>query len=134
MKSLLLSWIKERRTFVVYCAIGLTGVTLDYCAFYGMVNWLGVQYLLANAISTSLGILNNFLLNSFFNFKVQDRWLGRLVSFYCIGLLGLAVSSAMLFVMVSKMGVNPNYSKLATLIVVVVLQYNLNRLISFRKC
>jgi putative flippase GtrA len=133
MKSLLLSLLKDRKTFVVYCLIGLTGVTLDFCSFYVMVNWLGVQYLLANAISTSLGILNNFFLNGLFNFKIQDRWLGRLVSFYCIGLLGLAVSSLMLFVMVSKMGINTNYSKLATLIVVVLLQYNLNRLISFRK-
>jgi putative flippase GtrA len=134
MKSLLLSLLKSRKTFLVYCLIGVTGVTLDFCSYYVMVNGLGIYYLLANVISTSLGILNNFFLNGVFNFKVRDRWLGRLVSFYCIGLLGLAVSSAMLFVMVSKMGVNPNYSKLATVIVVVVLQYNLNRLISFRKC
>jgi putative flippase GtrA len=133
MKSLLLSLLRTRRQFVVYCVIGVTGVTLDYCSFYALVNWIGVYYLAANAVSTSIGILNNFFLNSYFNFKVQDRWIGRLVSFYAIGMLGLGVSSVLLFVMVSRMGMNPNYSKLGTLIVVVLLQYNLNRVISFRK-
>ncbi|MGD1086595.1 MAG: GtrA family protein [Verrucomicrobiota bacterium] len=133
MKAAIASFLRERRLFVVYCLIGLSGVTLDYACYYALVNWAGVYYLLANAVSCTLGISNNFFLNCFFNFKVKDRWLGRFVSFYCVGLLGLAVSSAMLYALVSLAHMNPNYSKLWTLGVVVVLQYNLNRLISFRK-
>ena len=133
MKTVIVSFLKNRRSFVVYCVIGVSGVALDYASYFVLVNWIGVYYLLANAISSSLGITNNFLLNSFFNFKVKDRMLVRFVSFYCVGLLGLAVSSAMLFVMVTLAHMNPNYSKLWTLAVIVLLQYNLNRLISFRK-
>ena len=118
---------------MVYCVIGVSGVALDYASYFVLFNWIGVYYLLANAISSSLGIINNFLLNSSFNFKVKDRMLDRFVSFYCVGLLGLAVSSAMLFVLVSRSHMNPNYAKLWTLVVIVLLQYNLNRLISFRK-
>ena len=133
MKAAILSFLKERRSFVVYCVIGVSGVALDYACYFALVNWGGMYYLLANAVSCSLGITNNFLLNSFFNFKTRDRLPARFVSFYGIGLLGLAVSSAMLYGMVSLARMNPNYSKLWTLAVVVVLQYNLNRLISFRK-
>jgi len=133
MKAAVISFLKARRSFVIYCVIGLSGVALDYACYFVLVNWLGVYYLLANAVSCSLGISNNFLLNCFFNFKVNDRLLARFGSFYCVGLLGLAVSSAMLYALVSLARMNPNYSKLWTLAVVVVLQYNLNRLISFRK-
>ncbi|MGP8200407.1 MAG: GtrA family protein [Limisphaerales bacterium] len=133
MKAVIVSFLKSRRLFVVYCIIGVSGVTLDYISFFALVNWVGVYYLLANVVSCSLGIINSFLLNSFFNFKVKDRLLARFVSFYCVGLLGLAVSSALLYVLVSLAHINPNYAKLWTLVVVVLIQYNLNRLISFRK-
>jgi len=133
MKDAILTFCRDRRIFVVYCAIGMMGVSIDYCSYLALVNWFGVHYLLANAMSTSLGIINNFMFNSFFNFRVQDRFWRRFVSFYSIGLLGLAVSSLLLYILVGYFRFGPNLSKLATLVVVVLLQYNLNRLISFRK-
>lgn len=132
MRAAFLSFLKTRRQLAVYCLIGLTGVTLDYVSFFGMVNWLSVHYLAANAISTSLGIVNNFFLNRFFNFKVHDRWLIRLISFYCVGLAGLAVSSLILYAFVSQLQFNPNGVKVFAIVIVVLLQYNLNRLVSFK--
>lgn len=133
MKAVILTFCKNRRTFLLYCLIGVTGVSIDYGSFLLLVNWLGVNYLLANAASTSLGIINNFFLNKFFNFKMHDRFWRRFVSFYAIGLLGLGVSTLLLYFIVVFLHVGPNYAKLATLIAVVIIQYNLNRMISFRK-
>jgi putative flippase GtrA len=133
MRAALLTFCRNRRTFILYCIIGATGVTIDYGSFLLMVNWLGANYLVANVFSTSLGIVNNFLLNRMFNFKMQDRFWRRFASFYAIGLLGLGVSTILLYIMVGLFHLGPDYAKLATLAVVVILQYNLNRLISFRK-
>lgn len=132
MRDLLLSLAKERRPFIVYCLIGLTGVSLDYGIFLLLVNGLHVHYLVANAFSTTMGIVNNFAVNCRFNFKVRDRLMIRFLSFYGVGLAGLAMSSLLLYIGVTGLHLNPNATKAATLILVVVLQYNLNRFISFK--
>jgi putative flippase GtrA len=133
MKQKFFAILKSKKSFIVYCLIGLSGVTLDYLSFVLFVNWFSVNYQIANAISTSLGIINNFFLNTHFNFKTRDRLFARFISFYSIGLLGLLVSAGILYFGVSKLNFSPNYTKIFTLFVVVVLQYNLNRLVSFRK-
>ena len=50
-----------------------------------------------------------------------------------MALLGWVVSAGTLYVLVARLGLDKYLSKLGTLVVVVMLQYNLNRLISFRK-
>jgi putative flippase GtrA len=124
---------KKRRNFIIYAIIGISGATLDYLTFVAMMKWLPLHYLLINAISTSLGITNNFFLNAHFNFGVRDLMIRRFISFYSVGLIGMAVASGLLLVMVDLMGFIPEISKLVVIFVIVVLQYNLNKRISFRQ-
>lgn len=124
---------KKRRNFIIYAIIGISGATLDYLTFVAMMKWLPLHYLLINAISTSLGITNNFFLNAHFNFGVRDLMLRRFISFYSVGLIGMAVASGLLLVMVDLMDFIPEISKLVVIFVIVVLQYNLNKRISFRQ-
>ena len=124
---------KKRRNFIIYAIIGISGATLDYLTFVAMMKWLPLHYLLNNAISTSLGITNNFFLNAHFNFGVRDLMIRRFISFYSVGLIGMAVASGLLLVMVDLMGFIPEISKLVVIFVIVVLQYNLNKRISFRQ-
>lgn len=130
------SWpqlFSEKRHFFVYCLIGVTGATLDFLCYYALVNGMSVPYLLANVISTTVGITNNFCLNALLNFKVRDRLWLRFVSFFGVGLLGLALSALLLYLLVARLGFNVNYSKLATIFVAVAVQYHLNRVVAFRK-
>jgi putative flippase GtrA len=57
----------------------------------------------------------------------------RLACFFGVALLGWSVSAGLLYEFVHVFGYNKYLSKAATLVVVVILQYNLNRLLSFRK-
>ena len=75
----------------------------------------------------------SFGLNARFNFRVTDRLRLRLVCFFGVALLGWAVSAACCMLLIGDIGCNKYLSKLATLVVIVVLQYNLNRRLSFRK-
>jgi putative flippase GtrA len=124
---------KKRRNFIIYAIIGISGATLDYLSFVAMMKWVPLHYLLINAISTSFGITNNFFLNAHFNFGVRDLMIRRFISFYSVGLIGMAVASGLLLVMVDLMGFIPEISKLVVIFVIVVLQYNLNKRISFRQ-
>jgi putative flippase GtrA len=98
-----------------------------------LVKWTGVHYQIANAIGYASGTVLSFTLNVLFNFKTRD-WLPlRFLSFCGVAFLGWASSAGVLFVTVARLGLDKYLAKLVTMVVAVLLQYNLNRLLSFRK-
>ena len=125
--------IFRNRQFILYCVIGASGVTLDFLVYSLLVKTAALEYQAANAAGYTSGTLLSFFLNARFNFKTRDRVALRLFSFCMVALLGWAASAGTLYVLVARLGLDKYLSKLATLAVVVALQYNLNRLISFRK-
>jgi len=118
------------KQFLLYCLIGLSGTLLDFTIFSQLKH---LNYQLANVISYASGTLLSFILNVRFNFRVTDKIPMRLVRFLGVAFLGLTASALLLRLFVGAWGFDRNYSKAATLVVVVFLQYNLNRRFSFRK-
>jgi len=123
----------RNRQFILYCIIGVSGVTLDFLVYSILVRTDALQYQAANAVGYTSGTILSFFLNARFNFKVQDRIAVRLLSFCLVAFLGWAASAGTLYLLVNRAGLDKYLSKLAALTIVVILQYNLNRLISFRK-
>lgn len=119
--------------FLRYCVIGLSGVTIDLVVFVLLYRFLDVQRDLANFISVSCGILNNFVLNVRYNFRVRDRLLARFLSFYAVGAIGIGLTSLMFWLLVDHLGFDTLVTKVLSLFVVVVTQYSLNRAVSFRQ-
>ena len=76
---------------------------MDFIVFTLLTRLFTVNYQIANFISVNLGILNSFLLNRHYNFKVKDKTLKRLVTFYIVGYLGLALSSILLWLFIEKL-------------------------------
>ena len=67
------------------------------------------------------------------NFRVTDKIGLRFASFFGVAFLGWLVSAGLLHVLIDGRHFDKYLSKFATLAVIVLLQYNLNRLLSFRK-
>jgi len=107
MKKLLL----QKRQFLLYCVIGSLGSTLDFCIYSQLVHSGLAHYQAANAVGYASGTLLSFTLNAWLNFRITD----------------------LLYVLIGAWGLNKYAAKLAALGVIVILQYNLNRLVSFRK-
>lgn len=114
-----------------YAAIGLTGVLLDYCAFLLLFNVVDAHEQVANAVSTTAGITNNFVLNAAFNFRGRDRLPVRFARFYAVGIAGILLTSAALRVFSGVVGIDPNLVKVLSMPVVLVVQYTLNKKWSF---
>jgi len=129
VKNLLL----RKKQFLLYCVIGASGVTLDFGIYSLLLKHRLLDYQAANAAGYASGTLLSFVLNARFNFRVTDKIALRLVSFFSIALVGYLVSAGLLHVLIDRLGFDKYLSKAATLAVVVLLQYNLNRLLSFRK-
>jgi putative flippase GtrA len=114
-----------------YAMIGASGVLLDYVLFLLLFNAVGLHEQLANAISTTVGITNNFVLNTLFNFRRRDRIVVRFVRFYAVGVAGIGLANVALQVFSGWLGIDPNLVKACSLPVVPIFQYTINKKWSF---
>ncbi|TDD90333.1 GtrA family protein [Saccharopolyspora karakumensis] len=119
------------RELLLYAVIGGSGVLLDYLLFLVLFNYFGMHHQVANALSTTAGITNNFVLNSLFNFRKTDRILVRFLRFYAVGIAGIVLTFLLLAVFSTWLGIDANLVKLASLPVVLLFQYTINKRWSF---
>jgi putative flippase GtrA len=133
MINKLIVLFRGNRQFVLYCLIGASGATLDFLVYAAVVKWGGGHYQIANAIGYASGTALSFSLNARFNFRTRDLLMLRMISFFGVATLGWAASAGILQMTVGWLRWNKYLAKLMTIFVTVLLQYNLNRLFSFRK-
>ena len=131
--ELILSLYNKYRNLILYGIIGGCTATLDFLIFTGLTRWTPVHYIVANVISCSTGILCSFLLNRKYNFKVTDHTFRRMLIFFSVGISGLFLSSVLLKLFIDKWEWNELVSKLASIVIVVIIQFLLNKYISFRE-
>ncbi len=122
---------RDIRQLISYALVGGSGVLLDLGAFLLLYNVAGLHEQVANVLSTSLGITNNFVLNALFTFGKRDRLLLRYLRFYAVGLTGIALTFVLLAVFSRGLGIDPNLVKAGSLPLVLVFQFALNRKWSF---
>lgn len=121
------------RNLILYGIIGGFCAALDFSIYTALCYWDIMPYLWANIISIHVGIFTSFSLNRSLNFKVKDKPATRFVSFYAVGLTGLAISELMLYLMVTIGGLNEVFCKLLSIVVVALVQFILNKYITFKK-
>jgi putative flippase GtrA len=120
------------RNLILYGIIGAFCAALDFGVYSMLCYWDFMPYLWANIISIHTGIFTSFILNRSLNFKVKDKVTTRFLSFYTVGLVGLGISELMLYLMVTKGGWNEIVCKLMSIVVVALIQFLLNKYITFR--
>lgn len=118
------------RELIRYGLIGATGAGLDFLVFAALVTWTSIPVGFASVVSVSLGITNNYLLNYFFNFPVRNRFWLRLAAFFAVGIFGIVLSVVIIEYLVS-LGVSPILAKVISIPPVVVVQFVINKYVSF---
>ena len=118
------------QNFLLYAIIGGFCAALDFGVYSALCFIL--PYLWANVISTHCGIFCSFLLNRQYNFKVKDKTIKRFFSFYTVGLLGLGISSLLLYILVDIAHFNELICNLLTIVIVAIIQFLLNKFITFK--
>ncbi|MEU1593729.1 GtrA family protein [Streptomyces sp. NPDC005708] len=119
------------RQLVRYTVIGGSGVALDMVVFLLLHNWAGMNEQIANVLSTTLAITNNFILNALFTFERRDRLVMRFLRFYAVGLTGIVFTDLLFLVFTDALGIDANLVKAGSLPLVLALQFVLNRKWSF---
>ena len=121
------------RNLILYGIIGAFTASLDFLLFTGLTQWASIHYIVANIISCSLGIMCSFLLNRKYNFKVVDHTVRRMSVFFIVGVCGLFLSSIILHTCIDSLKLRESVSKLTSIVIVVIIQFLLNKYISFRE-
>ena len=121
------------RNLILYGIIGGFCSALDFVIYTLLCYFELLPYLIANVISIHIGIFTSFFLNRHFNFRAKDKTPQRFISFYIVGLVGLAISSLMLYLMVDIAHWKELPCKLITIVVVALVQFTLNKYITFKQ-
>lgn len=119
------------RELILYGIIGSISSGLDFAVFT-LLTKAGIYYVYANICSVLFGIITSFVLNRKYNFKVKDKTARRFAIFLTVGLMGLVLSTVILWLLYTRMGMNELTSKLISIAGVVLVQFLLNKYITFR--
>lgn len=124
--------INKYKKFLIYIMIGLLGVIWDFGTFTILNSLLNVNIYVSNIIGMIVGITHNFTLNSIFNFKVNDNLAKRYGAFFTIGIMGVILSTIIIYILHEGLGIQESISKLTSLGIVALVQFYLNSKISFK--
>lgn len=132
MKRLFIQLFNKFRHLILYGIIGGFSSGVDFLLYTAFVELVGLNYIIANCISVLAGISISFLLNRKYNFKVEDKTVWRFFIFLSVGLGGLLFSNLILYLCIEYMRLNELLSKLLSIVPVVLLQFILNKCITFK--
>jgi putative flippase GtrA len=132
---------KELQRFTRFLTVGALGTFLDF-SLLSLLKALGLPTLLANSLSFSAGVANNFTLNYKWTFADTKRsgWQKQLAQFTLVSLVGLALNNAIILWLEVPFGdllSQPDYGYLPAKViatgVVVFWNYFANRYWTFNK-
>ena len=117
---------------VKYVLIGILGLIVDF-GVYTILTHFKMNVEIANIISSTCGIINNFFWNSYANFKVHDRLILRFISYFLVGQITTIFTTISLFIFATKMGFPHLIVKIIATFVATLIQFIINKIITFRK-
>lgn len=118
---------------MLYCLIGGCGTVVTCFCYALCIRAVHLNYQIANAIGYGAGTILSFALNARYNFRTHDKPFARLAYFLLVALLGWATAAGLLALLVGHFRLNALFAYAIVILAVLLLQYNLNRLFSFRK-
>lgn len=117
---------------VKYVLIGVLGLVVDF-GIYTILTHFKMNVEIANIISSTCGIINNFLWNSYTNFKVHDRMILRFISYFIVGQITTVFTTFSLFIFVTKLGYPHLMVKVIATFMATLIQFVINKVVTFRK-
>ena len=129
--------MKQYREILAYLIFGVLTTVVNYAVYLPCYNLLGFSAAVSNAVAWVVAVMLAFLTNKPFVFKSTD-WsvsavIPELTKFVGCRIGSGAAETAILFVTVDLLGWNGNIWKLATSVLVVILNYIGSKLLVFKK-
>ncbi len=93
----------ERKRFIRFAIVGISGAVVDFGIFNLLASWLGVQSSIAQAISFTLAVINNFIWNRVWTYPETrgSSPVKQLAQFGIVNVIGLGIRT-LLFSLIEK--------------------------------
>jgi dolichol-phosphate mannosyltransferase len=117
------------RRFTCYTVVGITGVVVNTVLLYLLVSRLGLNHLVAAAISTEVSVLTNFALNDAWTFRdtrAGSWWIVRAAQYNAVALGGMVISLAVLATLTMGLGLHYLVANLFAMAASTLSNYALN--------
>lgn len=135
--STLRKMFKTHKEVINYLIFGILTTLVNMGVFYLLDTIQDVQYLIANAFSLVVSIIFAFLTNKKYVFKSEtltiSAWLKEFFLFCSFRLISAGFDMASMLLLIGFLQWNSNFAKLATQIVVVLLNYFFSKWFIFKK-
>ena len=115
-----------------FLMVGGINTAVGYGA-YALLIFFGLQYLIANTISTIIGVINSYLWNRFFTFKSKDKALGEMARFVLVYLVSYCASMLFLYLIVGKLGLNTYLAGILNIVLTTTVSWFGHKNFSFKK-
>ena len=119
-----------------FIKFGLVGVlnTLINWIIFAVLNFVGVYYIIANVIAYVIATINSYTWNSRWVFKYNGKDQKETTTkFIVLNLVGLALNTIILYLLVDLIGLNKLISLVITTVIVMVINYIVNKIWVFKE-
>lgn len=132
---------QEILRLIRFLFVGMSGTIIDFGILYLLKTIFLVPLIIANTVSYSAGIVNNYTLNRYWTFaeKKSDPVSHQFGKFLAVNVFALILNNLIVILAnhpISEFFENPQtgylYSKVLATIIVVIWNYSANRLWTFR--
>lgn len=117
--------------FAKFCLVGLTNTVIGLGIYYFLL-WFGVNYLISNAASWVISVLNAFYWNNKYVFKNESSWLYSLLKTYVSYGFSFLLGLVLLYIFVEWCSISKILAPLLILIVTIPVNFLLNKFWTFR--
>lgn len=118
--------------FVKFCAVGFSGLAVDFGITFVCKEWLRFNKYVANSAGFICAATSNWFLNRIWTFSSTDPHVARqYLRFFAIALAGLAINNAIIWLLNGRLKWNFYFVKLLATAVVTLWNFTLNSLFTF---
>ncbi len=120
------------KTFFKYLFVGGTSFVLDYLIYFVLYNFVGIGTWYANAISVFTAFWYNFLLNRIWSFKSNEPFFKQISYYLVLMFFNMLFSSWFIDIMYIRFDINPNFSKVIAMCIIVAWNFIIYKTIIFK--
>lgn len=122
------------KQFVKFGMVGAMNTILDYGLYTFFVTLIHINYLVANALSFCVALINSFYLNRNWTFRQGgSNWRREAIKYFVVYISGLLIGEALLYIFVDRFHIHELLGKAMIVAVVLFWNYLGIRFWAFRK-
>ena len=121
--------------FLKFAVVGVLGTLIDFGLLNFFVKVFRFNVYFAATLSFLAAVINNFLLNKYWTFKItqaekRGRW--QFIQFGLVSVIGLAVNLLIMYVLIHYFHLWYNWAKAGATVVVLIWNFWANKLWTFK--